>query len=120
MEKKRDISFDIAKGIAIFLVVWGHVLQQGIPAAVEEHYIFKTIYAFHMPLFAVISGYFFYFSAKKLKELGAGDIYLYVTHCENTIFDGELITGDLIKHIYTTDSLLTKRDDKITVFDILV
>ena len=62
----------------------------------------------------------FYFSAKKLKELGAGDIYLYVTHCEDTIFDGELITGDLIKHIYTTDSLLTKRDDKITVFDILV
>ena len=62
----------------------------------------------------------FYFSAKKLKELGAGDIYLYVTHCENTIFDGELITGNLIKHIYTTDSLLTKRDNKITVFDILV
>lgn len=62
----------------------------------------------------------FYHAAKKLKELGAGDIYLYVTHCENTIFDGELIKGDLIKHIYTTDSLLTKRDEKITVTDILI
>jgi ribose-phosphate pyrophosphokinase len=62
----------------------------------------------------------FYHSAKKLKELGADDVYLYITHCENTIFEGELITGNLIKHIYTTDSLLTMRDDKITVFDVLV
>lgn len=62
----------------------------------------------------------FYHSAKKLKELGAAEIYLYVTHCENTIFEGELIKCDLIDHIYTTDSLLTKRDDKITVFDILI
>ena len=62
----------------------------------------------------------FYHSAKKLKELGAAEIYLYVTHCENTVFDGELIKGDLIDHIYTTDSLLTKTDEKITVYDILI
>ena len=31
----------------------------------------------------------FYFSAKKLKELGAKNIYLHITHCENTIFEGE-------------------------------
>ena len=35
----------------------------------------------------------FYFSAKKLKELGAKNIYLYVTHCENTIFEGEVLKG---------------------------
>ena len=62
----------------------------------------------------------FYHSAKKLKELGAAEVYLYVTHCENTVFDGELISGDLVKHIYTTNSLLTKTDDKITVYDILI
>ncbi len=50
----------------------------------------------------------FYFSAKKLKELGAKHIYLHITHCENTIFEGELLEGDLIQKIYTTDSLLTK------------
>lgn len=61
----------------------------------------------------------FYFAAKKLKSLGAKNIYLYVSHCENTIFDGELISGDLIDHIYTTDSILTKKDDKITVYNIL-
>lgn len=60
----------------------------------------------------------FYYSAKKLKELGAKNIYLYVTHCEDTIFKGELLTNenaDLIKKIYTTDSLLTLRHDKIQI-----
>lgn len=52
----------------------------------------------------------FYHSAKKLKELGAKNIYLYVSHCENSIYDGELLkasNNDLIKRIYTTDSILT-------------
>lgn len=57
----------------------------------------------------------FYYSAKKLKELGAGDIYLYITHCENTILNGELINSGLIKHIYTTDSIFTKEHELITV-----
>lgn len=33
----------------------------------------------------------FYHSALKLKKLGATNIYLYVTHCENSIYDGELL-----------------------------
>ncbi len=57
----------------------------------------------------------FYHSAKALKAAGAKDIYLYVTHCENTIFKGELIQSDLIKHIYTTRSVFTLADKKITV-----
>lgn len=57
----------------------------------------------------------FYHSAKKLKELGARDIYLYVSHCENTILEGELLKGDLIKKVYTTDSIFTKSHEKIEV-----
>lgn len=57
----------------------------------------------------------FYHSAKALKAAGAKDIYLYVTHCENTIFKGELINSDLIKHIYTTPSIFTLAHEKITV-----
>ena len=57
----------------------------------------------------------FYHSAKALKEAGADNIYLYVTHCENTIFEGELLKSDLIKHIYTTDSIFTNEHEKITV-----
>ncbi len=50
----------------------------------------------------------FYHSAKKLKEAGVGKIYLYVTHCENTIYEGELLKNNgLIEKIYTTDTILT-------------
>lgn len=57
----------------------------------------------------------FYHSAKKLKELGAKDIYLYVSHCENTILEGDLLKEDLVKKIYTTDSIFTKNHEKIEV-----
>ena len=57
----------------------------------------------------------FYHSAKKLKELGAKDIYLYVSHCENTILEGELLKGDLIKKVYTTNSIFTKSHERIEV-----
>lgn len=53
----------------------------------------------------------FYHSALKLKELGATNIYLYVTHCENSIYDGELLKNNgLIEKIYTTDSILTNTE----------
>lgn len=57
----------------------------------------------------------FYHSAKKLKELGAKDIYLYVTHCENTILEGDLFTSGLIERVYTTNSIFTKEHEKINV-----
>lgn len=58
----------------------------------------------------------FYHSAKKLKELGANNIYLYITHCENTILEGELLTSGLIEKVYTTNSIFTKEHEKIEVF----
>lgn len=57
----------------------------------------------------------FLHSAKKLKELGAKDIYLYISHCENTILEGELLKDDLIKKVYTTDSIFAKEHEKIEV-----
>lgn len=60
----------------------------------------------------------FYHSAKRLKEAGAANIYLYVTHCESTIYEGELLKEDsLIKHIFTTNSLLTAPNEKITIVE---
>jgi ribose-phosphate pyrophosphokinase len=58
----------------------------------------------------------FYHSAKKLKELGAKEVYLYVTHCENTILEGDLLTSGLIEKVYTTNSIFTKEHEKIEVF----
>ena len=60
----------------------------------------------------------FYHSALKLKELGAKNIILYVTHCENTIFEGEILTCGLIDEVYTTNSIFTKNHEKVNIIDI--
>lgn len=53
----------------------------------------------------------FYHSARKLKELGAGKIYLFISHCEVSILEGEVLKGDLLERVYTTDSIFpTGRD----------
>ena len=59
----------------------------------------------------------FFHSAKALKEAGANNIYLYVTHCETSIFDGEMINSGLITGIYTTDSIFSedKQNDMIKI-----
>ena len=59
----------------------------------------------------------FYHSAKKLKELGAKNIYLYISHCENSILEGELIKSNLVKKIFTTDSILTVTHPLIEVLN---
>ena len=60
----------------------------------------------------------FYHSAKALKEAGAKNICLYITHCENTILEGELLTSGLIEKVYTTNSIFTKQHEKIEVFEL--
>lgn len=60
----------------------------------------------------------FELTASKLKEMGAGEIYLVVTHCEDTIFEGKLLDSDLIAGIYTTNSILSKEHKKIKVYEI--
>lgn len=60
----------------------------------------------------------FYHSAKALKKAGAKNIYLYVTHCENTILEGELLTSGLIEKVYTTNSIFTKEHEMIEVFEL--
>lgn len=60
----------------------------------------------------------FMLTASKLKDMGATEIYLAVTHCENTIFQGDLLTGNLVTGIYTTNSILSKYHEKIKVYEI--
>lgn len=54
-----------------------------------------------------------YHTAKKLKELGAERIYVFFTHCENSIEKGELFKCGLIDKIYTTDSFCTLPDTEL-------
>ena len=59
---------DSIKGLAIFLVVMGHVLAwlfTDYNVALEADkpmFLWKVIYAFHMPLFIFVSGFLFGFS----------------------------------------------------------
>jgi len=49
----------------------------------------------------------FYFSAKRLKELNANKIYLYITHCENTLVEHLDRIDGLIERVYTTNTIFT-------------
>lgn len=60
MNMPRNIALDITKGIAIILVILGHSYQ--IPYMPWRHFIFS----FHMPLFFLVSGYFY--RPKTIKE----------------------------------------------------
>lgn len=61
----------------------------------------------------------FYHSAKALHKAGAAEVNLYVTHCEDTIHQGDLREKGLINQIYTTDSILRQTFwlDKINILD---
>ena len=52
--KQRNISIDAVKGIAIVLVVIGHVFVHN---HMEDAYVYDFIKAVQMPLFIIISGY---------------------------------------------------------------
>ncbi len=69
---KKDPIIDIVKGIAIILVVCGHVIQRSMFTWNQDYFLnpaFRVIYAFHMPLFVFVSGYLIAFSLNKRSPL---------------------------------------------------
>lgn len=57
MSKNRVDFIDVAKGIAILLVIIGHCLP--LYPTEPVHYLNSWIFTFHMPLFFILSGYFY-------------------------------------------------------------
>lgn len=56
--KQRNEYLDELKGIAILLVVLGHIIQYVYaPLNFDDNICFRVIYSFHMPLFMFLSGY---------------------------------------------------------------
>lgn len=47
----RNIAFDMMKGVGIILVIVGHLAH--------GYGLYNIIYVFHMPLFFIVSGYFY-------------------------------------------------------------
>lgn len=60
----RNYQIDNIRFILIFLVVFGHLLE--LIGGDIGNYLYKMIYLFHMPAFMFITGYFAYFSQKKI------------------------------------------------------
>ena len=58
----RLIEFDLLKLYAIFLVIWGHIIQYFLSSVFYDEPVYRFIYSFHMPLFMMISGFFSYSS----------------------------------------------------------
>ena len=65
MERRRDYGMDNLRGILILLVVFAHLLEicKPFPGSV---FLYRTIYAFHMPAFLFLNGYFAKFDSKRI------------------------------------------------------
>ncbi|MFD4522570.1 acyltransferase family protein [Streptomyces sp. NPDC058470] len=79
--KQRDAFFDNAKYLAIVLVAMGHAWEpvKGQSRGLEA--LYTVVYAFHMPAFILISGYFsrsFDMRADRLKRLVTGIAVPYI------------------------------------------
>lgn len=65
--KMRNMDIDAIKGVAIILVVIGHVIQYICAITdYESNLIYNIIYSFHMPLFMFWSGYLAYRQGREL------------------------------------------------------
>ena len=54
-------------------------------------------------------------SARELRKAGAKGVALYITHCENTILNSELINSGDVDFVYTSDSIFTGTHERIKV-----
>lgn len=72
--KQRSQYLDILRGAAVVLMVFGHCLQYGNGTEFIEtsgffyNKLFQLIYSFHMPLFMLLSGYLFFYTAEKYQK----------------------------------------------------
>jgi ribose-phosphate pyrophosphokinase len=58
----------------------------------------------------------FYNAAKILKEkYKANKVYLFVTHCENSVLLGKLSDTEYVDHVFTTRTIFTEKSDFVTV-----
>lgn len=68
--KSRLLDIEACKGLAIFLVVLGHVGARSVPADAHLYeWLRGAIYLFHMPFFMFFSGFIFLLSFKPLLNI---------------------------------------------------
>lgn len=96
--KTRLDYVDYMRGIAILLVVIGHLIQTNDIYYAHNH-VFEFIYSFHMPLFFAISGYIIAKTSNvtTIKELGIFFIKKFVALCL-PLFTWELLINRFVLH----------------------
>ncbi|MCQ2049478.1 MAG: acyltransferase family protein [Candidatus Saccharibacteria bacterium] len=94
-DQKRIDFLDSLKGLAIFLVVFAHVIAwsytdfNSFKSDFRQSGLFWCIYAFHMPLFFLISGFLAYFSVgrySKLELIKKRTVQLLIPYISATLF----------------------------------
>lgn len=63
------------------------------------------------------SGRTLHYAAQKLKAVGAGKIYLYVSHCENIVTQSDLLNSGIVEKVYTTRSFLKLNNPKFEILE---
>ena len=90
-KRERVKRYDILKGIAMLLVIWGHISSLGN----------NFIYSFHMPVFFILSGYFF--SHVGNRELLAKDfkrlLMPYIATCLSILVLSVILKGNTYRWI---------------------
>ena len=96
---------DIAKGIAIILVVLGHCLNHFDDAVL--HRICEIIYLFHMPLFVTLSGYSFFWvvSHNSFARNISNNVCIYVI--QSVVY---ISFNILMQRIISTSNVYSARD----------
>lgn len=76
--KKRLVDIDKGKGLAIFLVVLGHIVATDLPQGNEWFGQLKeAIYRFHMPFFMFISGLIMAYGFKRIDSIATYSTYIW-------------------------------------------
>lgn len=92
---QRLVDIDIAKGLAIFLVVLGHIVATTTPVGHEWYSTLKSaIYLFHMPFFMFISGLIMAHTYKEI--LNTTDYFSYVKKKAYRLLPAFLLFGLII------------------------
>ncbi|XOV81728.1 MAG: acyltransferase family protein [bacterium] len=91
----RLTDIDRAKGLAIFLVVLGHIVA-GDPPKHNEWFseLVRIIYSFHMPFFMYLSGFVMFFTFRRMEEVR--DYFSYVSKKAFRIVPAFILFGIII------------------------
>ncbi len=103
IDEKRDTALDVAKGIGIIFIVLSHATEDG--QAVRNF-----LFAFHVPLFFILSGYFFKPDIRRILKRGRiwALVYLLLSLLDVAVlyvFNPALLTMDvLVKGLLCMDN----------------